>query len=60
MRVQQLEDFPFSGRKAPEYSSPRAQVRFVVKGKSKIYYRIDKREVHILAVIDTRQTPIQP
>lgn len=59
-RVQLLSDLPYSGKLAPAHASPHAEVRYVIKAKSKIYYLISETEVHILAVMDTRQNPPQP
>ena len=50
--VNLLIKYPFLGRKT-EYD----QIRVLIKGNFKIFYRIDKKEIIIMMVWDCRQDP---
>jgi len=48
-RYQQNEDFPFSGRKVPEYDID--QIREVIEGPYRIIYHIKPAQIDVVAVI---------
>ncbi|MBS3905830.1 MAG: type II toxin-antitoxin system RelE/ParE family toxin [Syntrophaceae bacterium] len=48
-RSQQIADFPFSGRKVPEYDID--QIREVTEGPYRIIYHIKSDQIDVLAVI---------
>jgi toxin ParE1/3/4 len=48
-RSQQIAEFPFSGRKVPEYAVD--QIREVIEGSFRIIYYIKSDQIDILAVI---------
>jgi len=48
-RSQQIAEFPFSGRKVPEYDVD--QIREVIEGSFRIIYYIKSDQIDILAVI---------
>jgi len=48
-RSQQIANFPFSGRKVPEYNVD--QVREVFEGSFRIIYHIKTDQIDVLAVI---------
>ena len=48
-RSQQLADFPFSGRRVPEYDLD--QIREVIEGSYRIIYYIKPGQIDVLAVI---------
>lgn len=48
-RSQQIADFPFSGRKVPEYDID--QIREVIEGPYRIIYHIKPDQIDVLAVI---------
>ena len=48
-RSQQIVEFPFSGRKVPEYDTE--QVREVIEGSWRIIYFIKDEQIDVLAVI---------
>jgi toxin ParE1/3/4 len=52
-RSQQIETFPRSGRRVPEYNTP--DVREVIEGSYRIIYRIREEQIDILAVVHTAQ-----
>jgi plasmid stabilization system protein ParE len=45
-RVDQLENFPKSGRVVPEFNSP--SIRKLIKGNYRIVYKVSKSHVAIL------------
>ncbi len=48
-RSQQIAEFPFSGRKVPEYDVD--QIREVIEGSFRIIYHIKSTQIDVLAVI---------
>lgn len=48
-RVRQLADFPESGRVVPEFQT--AQVRELIEGRYRIWYRVSEDRIEVLAVI---------
>ena len=48
-RSQQIADFPFSGRRVPEYDID--QIREVIEGSYRIIYHIKPDQIDVLAVI---------
>jgi len=48
-RSQQIADFPFSGRKVPEYDID--QIREVIEGPYRIIYHIKPDQIDVVAVI---------
>jgi toxin ParE1/3/4 len=48
-RSQQIADFPFSGRKVPEYNLEK--IREVIEGSYRIIYHIKPDQIDVLAVI---------
>ena len=52
-RVEQLADFPESGRHPPETSRP--EIRELLWGNYRILYRVDPHQVSILTVRHTKQ-----
>jgi len=48
-RSQQIAEFPFSGRRVPEYDVD--QIREVIEGSFRIIYHIKSDQIDILAVI---------
>ncbi len=52
-RSQQIADFPFSGRKVPEYEMD--QIREVIEGPYRIIYHIKPDQIEVLAVIHGSQ-----
>jgi len=48
-RSQQIADFPFSGRRVPEYDID--QIREVIEGPYRIIYHIKPKQIDVLAVI---------
>jgi plasmid stabilization system protein ParE len=48
-RSQQISDFPFSGRRVPEYDID--QIREVIEGPCRITYHIKPDQIDVLAVI---------
>jgi plasmid stabilization system protein ParE len=48
-RSQQIADFPFSGRRVPEYDID--QIREVIEGPYRIIYHIKPEQIGILTVI---------
>ena len=48
-RSQQIADFPFSGRRVPEYDIE--QIREVIEGSFRIIYHIKSDQIDVLAVI---------
>ena len=48
-RSQQIAEFPFSGRKVPEYDVD--QIREVIEGSFRIIYHIKPDQIDVLAVI---------
>jgi toxin ParE1/3/4 len=52
-RSQQIADFPFSGRKVPEYEAD--QIREVIEGPYRIIYHIKPDQIDVLAVIHGSQ-----
>lgn len=48
-RSQQIAEFPFSGRKVPEYDVE--QIREVIEGSFRIIYHIKSDQIDVLAVI---------
>ena len=48
-RSQQIADFPFSGRRVPEYDID--QIREVIEGSYRIIYYIKPDQIDVLAVI---------
>lgn len=48
-RSQQIADFPFSGRRVPEYDID--QIREVIEGPYRIIYHIKADQIDVLAVI---------
>ena len=47
-RVDQLENFPNSGRTVPEFNSP--QIRELIEGNYRIIYKVTSTQVSILRV----------
>ena len=56
-RVTQLEAFPESGPLEPSLAHRKKEHRYLVSGHYKIIYRIEKQQVLIVRVFDTRQNP---
>ena len=48
-RSQQIADFPFSGRKVPEYDID--QIREIIEGPYRIIYHIKPDQIDVVAVI---------
>ena len=48
-RSRQIADFPFSGRRVPEYDTD--QIREVIEGSYRIIYCIKQDQIDVLAVI---------
>ena len=48
-RSQQIADFPFSGRRVPEYDVD--EIREVIEGSFRIIYHIKADQIDVLAVI---------
>ena len=48
-RSQQIAEFPFSGRRVPEYDVD--QIREVIEGSFRIIYHIKSDQIDVLAVI---------
>ena len=48
-RSQQIAEFPFSGRRVPEYDIN--QIREVIEGPYRIIYHIKPEQIDVLAVI---------
>jgi addiction module RelE/StbE family toxin len=48
-RSQQIADFPFSGRRVPEYDID--QIREIIEGPYRIIYHIKPDQIDVLAVI---------
>ena len=48
-RSQQIAEFPFSGRRVPEYDLD--QIREVIEGPYRIIYHIKSGQIDVLAVI---------
>jgi plasmid stabilization system protein ParE len=48
-RSQEIADFPFSGRRVPEYDIE--QIREVIEGSFRIIYHIKSDQIDVLAVI---------
>jgi toxin ParE1/3/4 len=48
-RSQQITDFPFSGRKIPEYDLN--QIREIIEGPYRIIYNIKPDQIDVVAVI---------
>ena len=48
-RSQQIADFPFSGRRVPEYDIQ--EIREVIEGPYRIIYHIKPDQIDVLAVI---------
>ncbi|MBG0779750.1 type II toxin-antitoxin system RelE/ParE family toxin [Desulfotignum balticum] len=48
-RSQQITDFPFSGRKVPEYDLEK--IREVIEGPYRLIYHIKPDQIDVLAVI---------
>jgi toxin ParE1/3/4 len=48
-RSQQITDFPFSGRRVPEYDID--QIREIIEGPYRIIYHIKPDQIDVLAVI---------
>jgi toxin ParE1/3/4 len=48
-RSQQITDFPFSGRKIPEYDLN--QIREIIAGPYRIIYNIKPDQIDVVAVI---------
>jgi addiction module RelE/StbE family toxin len=48
-RSQQIADFPFSGRKVPEYDFEK--IREVIEGPYRLIYHIKPDQIDVLAVI---------
>jgi toxin ParE1/3/4 len=48
-RSQQIAEFPFSGRRVPEYDLD--QIREVIEGPYRIIYHIKPGQIDVLAVI---------
>jgi len=48
-RSQQIAEFPFSGRKVPEYDVD--QIREVIEGSFRIIYYLKSDQIDVLAVI---------
>ena len=48
-RSQQIAEFPFSGRKVPEYDVD--QIREMIEGSFRIIYHIKADQIDVLAVI---------
>lgn len=56
-RVTQLETFPESGPIEPSLAHRNREHRYLVIGHHKIIYRLEKQQVLIVRVFDTRQNP---
>ena len=56
-RVIQLEQFPESGPIEPSLAHRKQEHRYLVSGHHKIVYRIEKQQILIVRVFDTRQNP---
>ena len=53
-RIEQVEQYPTMGRKAPRHKT----IRFVLVGKNhRLYYRVHGSILFITALFDTRQSP---
>jgi plasmid stabilization system protein ParE len=48
-RSQQIADFPFSGRRVPEYDIDK--IREVIEGPYRIIYHIKPEQIDVVAVI---------
>jgi plasmid stabilization system protein ParE len=48
-RSQQIAEFPFSGRRVPEYDVD--QIREVIEGSFRIIYHIKSDQIDVLAII---------
>jgi plasmid stabilization system protein ParE len=48
-RSQQIAEFPFSGRRVPEYDVD--QIREMIEGPYRIFYYIQPEQIDVLAVI---------
>ena len=56
-RSEQIADFPFAGRKVPEYEKD--QIREIIEGPFRIIYYIKPEQIDILAVIHGAQDLIR-
>lgn len=56
-RSEQIADFPFAGRKVPEYEKD--QIREIIEGPYRIIYYIKPEQIDILAVIHGAQDLIR-
>ena len=52
-RSEQIADFPFSGRRVPEYEID--QIREIIEGPYRIIYYIKSDQIDVLAVIHGAQ-----
>ena len=52
-RSKQLSDFPFSGRKVPEYRTH--QIRELIEAPYRIIYYVEPNQIDILAVIHSHR-----
>jgi toxin ParE1/3/4 len=50
-RSQQIAEFPFSGRRVPEYDID--PIREVIEGSYRLIYHIETNQIDIIAVIHT-------
>ncbi len=48
-RCSQIEEFPYLGRKVPEFDTE--EIREILDGKYRIIYRILPEKIHVLAII---------
>lgn len=58
-RVGQLESFPESGPVEPSLAHRKREHRYLVNGHHKIIYRIEKRQILVVRVFDTRQNLVK-
>ena len=57
-RSQQISDFPFSGRKVPEYNVN--QIREVIEAPYRIIYHIKADQIDVVAVIHCAMELLSP
>lgn len=57
-RSQQIAEFPFSGRRVPEYDID--QIREVIEGSYRIVYYIKPDQIDVLAVIHGSMNVLSP
>ena len=52
-----LKHFPRLGKELMDRETEDQEIRFLLEGVYKIFYRLEDDEIHIVELFDTRQNP---